>query len=96
MKQKEVATCEEALHQLVCDSNLLLLTQQGWGWADIGPVLDKVHLIMERMQPTAEQLAQYAATFVSPESDPVAIQRQKDLNIDEAATQAALKFWPPP
>jgi hypothetical protein len=48
---------------------------------------------MKRMRPTPEELAQFQSL---PRSafDSVAAQRQRDLDRDNTAVQAALKLWP--
>jgi hypothetical protein len=88
-----VAVWEQGLHQLVRASVVTSADTKGWAWADASDVVDHVTTAMKRMRPTPEELAQFQSL---PRSafDSVAAQRQRDLDRDNTAVQAALKLWP--
>lgn len=68
---------------------------QGWAWADVAEVIDRVMVTMERLHPTAAEFATFAEASKPASFGQVAAQRQRELDRDTNAVDAALRLWPP-
>lgn len=89
-KQGAVEHCVEGLYQL------------GWAWADVSEVLDTVMNNMERLTPTADQLAAWqrssrdrSETGLQLKEMQVRAKAEQEKQEGDRAIKAAMRFWPP-